>query len=222
MKIKLIFSALAGAIVLGSADAGTVLATNINTAEGDTVITSSSGALIDGGVVAVGYFLSTFDVAAAVAANDYDALISNFVTINSSFVGETTVDFGVDLAGYYTLSSFDYGAPSVESLGRILYTFFGDGITLGSSTEIGLVEFSEVIDSDNPTPDSNRLRLFTEQTGGEWTVLIGATGTSVTVDLTSVGLGIVETPSFVLQTIPETSTAILGAFGALGLLRRRR
>ncbi len=55
---------------------------------------------------------------------------------------------------------------------------------------------------------------FSEQ--GLWSVELTVSATHTTEGL------LTDTETFTFQVIPEPSTALLGLFGALGLLRRRR
>lgn len=199
------------------ASAGTIITSNIQNADGDTVLVDASGNLMSSGIAAAGYFNTLYDVNSAVLSNDFNSLYSNFNILTSGVIGSTTAFFGEDIAGFFESPSVDYGAPTGDMLGKTLYIFFGNSNSLETSTQFALVQFPLTIDSDDPTPDSNNLNLFT---GGSYTVVLGTTGGSATVDLTSIALGVVSNPT--LQLIPEPSTALLGALGMLALLRRRR
>ena len=216
MKLRYI-GAIATLALVASTQAGVILGTNIQGGTGDTLIAKSSNQLMSGGIAASGYFNAGFDVGAAVAAQDYAGLASAFNILTSSAIGETSADFGTDIAGFYSNPSVDYGAPGAR-LGAQLYTFFGNGGTLGGSSQFGLVSFGATIDADSPAPDSNNLNLFT---GATYTVLLGTTGGTATVNLSGIGQGeAVVNPT--LQLVPEPSAALLGLLGAVGLIRRRR
>lgn len=206
--------------------AGVIAGTNINTVSAaDTVISSSTGAAYSGGIAAGGYFTTGFDVSNAIATNNFAALAANFNVVTSVVIGQTTGDLGANIAGYYNLPSGSYGAPTADLSGKQLYTFYGSAATLTASTAIGqqiaLVLFSDTIGADTPAPDSNNLNLVT---GGNHTVRIGTTGFTSTVNLQPVGGSATAQLASIrmFAIVPEPSTALLGAIGALGLLRRRR
>lgn len=204
--------------------AGTVTALNFNDLNlaDDVVVASSSSTALSGTIIAVGWYNSGFDVAGAVASNDYLSLASasNFNVLTSTLSGNTSAAFGSNIAGYFEAPNQNYGAPTAGMLASPqLYILFGNGATLASPTsEYALVRFNEFIDPDIPFADSNTLNL----TGGSYTVLAGTTGTAI-VDLSSVGGSATESnTSLNLVAVPEPSAAFLGALGMVGLLRRRR
>ncbi len=216
MKIKAKIIALM-IIAPAASQAGTIITSNIQNADGDIVLTDASGVLLSTGIVSAGYFTTGFDVSTAVLTNDFVSLYSNFISLTSGAIGQTTLQFGSDIAGFFETPNTNYGAPTVDMLGKTLYSFFGDGATLNTSSQFALVQFAETIDADTPLPDANDLNLFV---GAPFAVLIGSTGGTASVDLNPIGLGTVTNPTLAL--VPEPSVALLGAFGVLGLLRRRR
>jgi len=214
--------------VLGVASAasfaGTVTALNFNDLNlaDDIVVASSSSTALSGTIVAVGWYNSGFDVSAAVAANNYSSLssASNFNVLTSALSGDTTSAFGSNIAGYFETPNQNYGSPTAGMLASPqLYILFGSGATLASPTsEYALVRFNDFIDPDVPFADSNTLNL----TGGSYTILAGTTGTAI-VNLSSVGGSATESnTSLNLVAVPEPTSTLLGAFGGLALLRRRR
>jgi PEP-CTERM motif len=195
--------------------AGVVSATNLNLADsGDSIITIS-GLAAQSGIVQAGFFTSGFDVNAAIVSENYSSLFANFNSLASGTLGDTTV-LGPTNFGLYFVGG-DYGAPSASApLGSLFYTFLGSGSTLANSSFIGLIEHTGVtIGADTPAPDSNDL------IASSGVVRLGTVGTT-SYDF---GSGAVSTPSLGLlsvNAIPEPSAALLGAIGAIGLLRRRR
>lgn len=204
--------------------AGTVTALNFNDLNlaDDIVVANASSTALSGTIIAVGWYNAGFDVAGSVASNDYLALssASNFNVLTSALSGDTTSAFGSNIAGYFETPNQNYGSPTAGMLASPqLYILFGNGATLASpTTQYALVRFNEVISADVPFSDSNTLNL----TGGSYAILAGTTGTAV-VNLSSVGGSATESnTSLNLVAVPEPSGALLGAFGSLALLRRRR
>jgi hypothetical protein len=223
MKAYLRIFALFG-VTSAASLAGTVTALNFNDLNlaDDIVLANSSSTALSGTIIAVGWYDAGFDVAGAVAVNDYASLssASNFNVLTSALSGDTTSAFGSNIAGYFETPNQNYGAPTAGMLASPqLYILFGNGATLASPTsEYALVRFNEFIDPDVPFADSNTLNL----TGGSYAILAGTTGTAV-VNLSSVGGSATESnTSLNLVAVPEPSAALLGALGMVGLLRRRR
>jgi hypothetical protein len=209
-------------LFLSSAQAGTVVATNINDPANDVVVANMSASALSGTIVAVGWYNAGFDVDAAAAANNFAALssASNFNVLTSTLTGETSDTFGSDIAGYYITSNQDYGSPTAQMLASPqLYVLFGNAATLaGANTQYALVRFNESINADTPIADSNTLQL----SGGSYTILSGTTGTAI-VDLSSIeGSSTESNTSLQLVAIPEPGAALLSAIGMMGLFRRRR
>lgn len=209
-------------LFLSNAQAGTVVATNINDPANDIVVANMSATALSGTIVAVGWYNSGFDVSAAVASNNFSALssASNFNVLTTTLTGETSDTFGSDIAGYYITPNQDYGSPTAQMLASPqLYVLFGNAATLaGVNSQYALVRFNETIGSDSPLVDSNTLQL----SGGSYTIMAGTTATAI-VNLSSIeGSSTESNTSLQLIAVPEPSAALLGALGMVGLLRRRR
>lgn len=220
-----------------SSNAATIAASGIfDLGGGDTLIVDGLGNKLASGIASTGYFTIT-DGEVATLASAYMAsggadtvakstLVNAFVGLsNDDFVTGSTATFGGVVPGVYT-STADLGllGTSYAGLNKVLYTFFGNGQTLGNSAAIGLALHTGVtLDRDDnvATPDSNDAGL-----GNPYQALIRGTGvTSTTYDASLIFT--VPTPpiaanAFQLVGVPEPSAALLGAVGALGLLRRRR
>jgi len=166
----------------------------------------------------VGFFTTGFDVAGAVASNNYSALVTNFNVVASAGVGDTAGTYGVNMPGMYDTNQGPL-VTNAASIGRSLYSFFtvGSSLTAGNvGSAYALVNSGQTVIADAFPPTD--YTLFTT-TG---TVVHGQLTTGT---FSAPPLGIeagVSAPAFNLVPIPETSTALLGALGALGLLRRRR
>lgn len=217
MKIKALLTFAVASFLIAGADAGTIASSNLIDAGGnDILITNASGTRLSTGYVASGYF-SVTDADVSLASASTATL---FALASSSFVALATDNFSsLGVAGLYTANA-DYGAPGAN-LGKTLYTFVGNGTTIQNSTQILVYRHNETIGLDTPLPDSNNLA----PTGG--TLLAGSTGPNTTYDSRPVngpnGNQNLSAGTLVLSiVVPEPSTMMLGAIGALGLLRRRR
>jgi hypothetical protein len=212
-KISLIVAAVALTAV-SNVNAGVISATNLNLADAGDLIISVAGVPIENGIAQAGFFNTGFDVSAAILSANYTSLFANFNSLASGQIGDPGV-LGAGKFGLYFVGG-DYGAPGPSApLNSILYTFLGSGATLAGSSHIGLLQSSATIGVDTPTPDSNDL------IASDGTVRLGQTGTINY----AFGAAPVSTPNLNLMAvsvIPEPSAALLGAIGALGLLRRRR
>lgn len=209
MNIKI--AALALLCVTSFASAGVVSGTNIDLgASGDTIILTGTTPAVTG-IATGGWFTAGFDVAGAIASNNFASLVSNFHVLASGQLGGDDA-LGPGYKGNYLFSN-NYVLGTDVALGTVLYTFIGNAANLSSSTLFALIQHTETVGPDSPSPDSNNLNF------GNGTVLIGQKGTTTY----NFGGGNVSTPSLTLvAAIPEPSTLLLGAVGALGLLRRRR
>lgn len=141
------------------------------------------------------------------------------------FVTGSINTFGGAIPGIYT-STADLGliGAAYPGLNKVLYTFLGDGFTFNGSLQIGLVMHTGLaLDRDDNvgTPDSNDAGL-----GNPYQSLIRDTMYTTTSYDPSLIFTVPSAPisaqAFQLAGIPEPSTVLLGAVGALGLLRRRR
>jgi hypothetical protein len=218
-------SAIAAVALVGSAHAGSVSSTNISVGSGDLLI-ENNGAFLSSGSASAGYFNAGFDVAAAVASQNFGALVQNFNVLASAQIGDTTNLLGANVTGYYAIGDTDYGAPGART-GAVLYTFFTTATALSSanagSDAFGLVQSSLTIDAETFPPDSNSIVVSngTDATGVKSTVLLG-TVTPGTADLGPLSTGPTSVNGLNLVSVPEPSVALLGLLGLAGLVRRRR
>ena len=184
----------------GSDDYGVLLSTGVP-------VTASAG------VARVGIFTTLTDaqVTALAVAGDYATLfaVGNFTSIvNDNFTGINTA-YGAN-PGFVSASITGYAvANPTESL----YVFITSG------TELGLFRSSLVLAADPAVPPETTYAI----SFGSGTNVIGVAGPDYEVPYTGIAAGPKLVNSFQLvNTVPEPSAALLGAIGALGLLRRRR
>jgi len=223
MKIK---SFIASATLLfGVAQAATVQGTNVG---GDfpqvrPIVSSTGSTAATGGIVGMGYFGSYS--ATQVATLAATPTLENILLLAADFVSvvTTTIDsYGAGTGLYNAGTPGDITLPSGRN-NESFYTFIGNAGSLLGSTSFLLWDHVDTIGPvDTPaTPDSNNLQL-----GTEGAALIAGNTTNVTVPAESLGGSPGETVTLsgirLYNAIPEPSTALLGAIGALGLLRRRR
>lgn len=211
---KVLFTLLGGALVTLS-NAATVQLNNVVDGTSDTLFANSSGNLLTGVYAAGGYFTAGFDVATAISSNDFASLISNFVVLTSATIGANSSSLEGAYAGYVEGALTDIGNVTGANplIGVALYTFVTDSSGFGDATAFAIVNNNLVIGDDQPTP-----RSYTLNPANGTLVL----GTESTYTGNAGGLGNGTYEVFRLTAIPEPSTMLLGAIGALGLLRRRR
>ncbi len=220
MKMKLASLALA-AFATVQANAATFVLSNVVSFDGtgDVLIErseSDTGARLTGGVVAMGYFPVGFDLSGGL--NNIQNIVAGFTVITSGAVGLNSENLGLASAGYYDFAGttpFTVNATTNQQLlGRALYLFAGNGATLAGSSYFGLQQIGTIL-SDDPFPQT----YVSSQVPPVPVFGIGTVGT-FTGDAS--GAGSATYTTLQLAAIPEPSAALLGAVGALGLLRRRR
>jgi hypothetical protein len=144
---------------------------------------------------------------------------ATFATINSSWTNVGSYTFATAAAGSYNGSFF---SPSnlvfTDALGLAgdnVWLWVTDGGNLNlvmQATSAAAGDFLFKADAD--IPNSGNLDISTGAFPG-WTLALGT--------FTTGGVNASYGGSYVLNdAIPEPSAALLGAFGAIGLLRRRR
>jgi hypothetical protein len=184
----------------GTDDYGILLSTGVPVAAG-------------AGLAQVGIFttLSDLQVSTLAAAQDYTTLfaVGNFTSITSDDFTGISSSYGAN-PGFVSAGISGY---TVANVGESLYVYITSG------TQLGLFKSNQVLAADPAVPpESTYLISF-----GSGTNVIGAAGPDYSVPYTGIGTGPVSVNSFQLvNAVPEPSAALLGALGALGLLRRRR
>jgi len=212
MKLKL--ATLAGLAALNcTANAAIYLPSNVVTGTNRDVLFQTPGALnaplLSGGIVALGYFTGG-------APSSNPALImttiSNFTLQTFALTATFSVDLDGSFAGYVQGAEFNgpvipLGSPLID---LPVYIFVGNAATLASSTAWALIQ-TATIAADIPVEQT-----YTAVPSLGNVPVLGSFGTFT---------GAVNEASATyntLQLVPEPSAALLGAIGALALLRRRR
>lgn len=97
---------------------------------------------------------------------------------------------------------------------RNMYVFIGNGTTYANSTEVLVLRTSFLFNASQTGPTA----FVNTITTGNSSALLG----TVVADVRTTSADTSVTPGWRTGAIPEPSAALLGALGALGLLRRRR
>lgn len=212
-----------GLLILASNSFGALvelssLGSNYNGTDDYGVVLSSGSPITSGmGTATAGFFstLSDTQVTQLAEAMDYATLFApgNFTSIigsdfsNSGF-GPVDGFFQNSIAGY----------DPTAGLNEVLYVYFVSG------TEIGLFRSTQtlVADAGGTSPENN---YFIRLSDG--TPLIGKAGPSYETDYSNIGGQGFENTTIantfqLVDTVPEPSSALIAALGALSLMRRRR
>jgi hypothetical protein len=211
MKLKALFLAAFAALSLNGQAANYYVNNVVAGGSTDVLIENNSGALLDGGIVAIGYFASG---APSSSIGDIQTTIANFTLQHSVLAGSPSADLGDSVAGYFQSSILAGGQITVGSplLGLGVYLFAGNAATLAASTEFALVRVGTIAD-DVPFNQQYTADAAAALTAGA--LIIG------NVDTAANPLGGVS-QSLQLVPVPEPSVALLGLLGAVGFFRRRR
>ena len=219
MKIKLSFvSALIA--MASSANAATLAVSNVSTGLGDAdaLYENVDGTLVDGGIVAMGYFGSinpSGDIA------DIVATLADFTSLATGVIGGYSASLEGNYPGFVEAANTDLGdlLAGDPLIGKKLYAFVGNLSTLASSTAYALY----LVDTFVEEEAGFGLTYLAQPFG--ITPLIGSID-SITINapLAADSGGALETYTTLklVEAVPEPSAALLGAVGALALLRRRR
>lgn len=206
MKSKIIALTL-----LASANAYAVVVTVDSGGFTQAVVNSANTPIpVGGGWVGVGFF-STYSAGTDFSQLSGADLAADFVLFGPSFAfGGTGFD------GFFS-GVVDGGRVGASSpfLGQNLFTVTGNASTLADSSEALIYRHSVTFPNDDGAPAPASLSAVPGDAGGAY--LFGGPSGGTTVILGT------DIPAVMMGTlIPEPSVALLGAFGVLGLLRRRR
>ena len=219
MKLKLTIAAAIMALNVAS-QAATYTVSNVGDGTTDILLqdglnVNSTVKLLDGGVVALGYFAAGYSF--PTLANAQTA-VSAFTLVTSAIAGTYSDTLGASLPGYVEGAQFQGATIATGNAlaGRALYVFAGNASTLAGSTRFGLQQVAS-IQLDEPLELGYSVTL-----AGAPAPIYGTIG-SYTGDAAGQGSNTYSTLNLAnTVSVPETSSALLGAMGALGLLRRRR
>ena len=214
---SLLFAASVGMVSAASYTLQTgATATSNGFANSAGLVYQNSASASFAGPGTVGFGIFTISDAQISAAANGGVLTSAFVGFGTTPTGTFTAPGLSANAGTFSRNSTGTvtGSSFASSL---VYLFVGNGTTYANSTEFGVFKttFSYLAGDDAiPTP------IVYTVTNSNTSVLIGST----TSDVKTTGTDASVTPGFRTAAvgIPEPSAALLGAIGALGLLRRRR
>jgi hypothetical protein len=222
MKIKVI-STLALFLVSASSNAAVFIVSNVigGVASTDALFQNtpeSGGALLNGGIVTLGYFGSNAYVPSGNLLN-ISTTISDFSVVASGIAGTPSADLGGSFAGFVQAAGVTSSPATITGanalIGRALYVFVGNGATLSSSTAWGLKRVNFIGD-DVP----NDITYLANPFGGSAPV-VGTIGSFVG-NAGGQGSGTFATLQLAAAAVPEPSTMLLGLIGVSSLLRRRR
>jgi MYXO-CTERM domain-containing protein len=217
MKTKAIITVISG-LVLGSITTQAAQYAIFNANSGpatETLWANVDGSLMDGtGFVAIGYF------GAGVVVTDIPSLlanVANFTATQTHTPGNSNAATIFSGPGYvaqdYSLFALNTGSNPL--IGRSVYAIASNAANLlGATDSNGFSMFLVDTIKDDGATDNQ----YTANPR-DATPIIGELGT-FTGDPAGQGSGTYTTLKLV--TVPEPSAALLGALGALGLLRRRR
>lgn len=223
MKIKQLSLLLS--LVVSSANAAsiTVATSDSSNVPGGTArsihITDGTAIANGSGFVALGYFstLTSFGTSNAAAIETDFNQLGTSGTVSGVDVGGTPID------GLFSFSPLSANIPGGSPfINQEIILVIGNGTSIGNSSELLILESTTQFAEDNPT----FFATLDLQTGTGLSVLYGANNYDASSDVI-VNFGGTDyfgaTNSYQMAAvIPEPSAALIGGFGALLLLRRRR
>lgn len=201
-----------------SASAATLAVTNVATGLGDAdaLFENVDGTLVDGGIVALGYFGSN-NPSGNIA--DIAATLADFTSLATGVIGGYSASLEGNYPGYVEATNVELGDLLAGNalIGKKLYAFVGNQSELSLSTAFALYLVDTFVEEEAGLGGTYLAQPF------GITPLIGSVD-SITTLSPAVVSGDPETYTTLklAQAVPEPSATLLGAFGALGLLRRRR
>lgn len=222
MKLKLIAAA---ALIAASSHSNAAIyyVSNLVTGSGSSeALYQSAGLanapLLSGGIVALGYFPSNAYVPSS-SLGDINTTISDFIIVAFALAGSNSAQLsGPGAAGYVDAAAVDLAniASNSPLVGRALYAFAGSASTLSTSTAWALKQVATLVDDEAAEGE-----YFANPKGGVAPV-IGTIGSFTGEPLPDLAAGPSTFSTLQLVAVPEPSAVLLGALGAIGLLRRRR
>jgi PEP-CTERM motif len=213
-------------LILGpvSANAATMIATNISVGPGDTLYAYKNNSLLDTGYVTIGYFIAGITQDQIDTVTELQSVLAtptNFISVSSVVPGVATNGIG---NGYADGALVNIGQITVGNalLGRTIYSIVTNQSSLaafasgsGVNNQVALVNIGLIKDD---VPDT---QAYSANPQSPATAVIGSFD-SILINDDSNALGNGTYGTLKMDAVPEPSTVLLAAFGVLGLLRRRR
>jgi hypothetical protein len=210
---------VASALVAGALTSNAATYSLFNVAGGpgtDTLWANQDGSLMNGtGFVTMGYFATNPLTTDIDTIAELVALKSTFTSVQTATPGLSAAFIGAGYLAEDSASSATTITGSNALIGRKLYAIASNASSLAAATALDAFSLFEVatIGDDSPIEQA-----YVASPSGV-TPIIGELDSG---DFGDLGLGEGTYTTLKLVGVPEPSAALLGAFGVLGLLRRRR
>lgn len=176
---------------------------------GDAFTGASGGTSAGPGTVAVGIF-STDALSGVSSASQLLSLFTNFGGVTNTFAAAGATGN----RGVFSLST-SLQVEGSQFVNKNMYFLAGNGTTLANSTEFLVFKSNTLFTiADDSSPTAVGVTFRPDQ----GTVLLG----SILADVKTASTDASVTQGWQMAPVPEPSALLLGALGALGLLRRRR
>lgn len=215
MKLKNVF--LIGACLLAGAMASNAATYQLINVQGDpavdTLFANNNGTLMSSGTVAIGYWSAGVTTDQINTIEELVPLLASFTAADNAVPGASVAFSG---PGYLAEDPV-INSPILAGnplIGKGVYVIATSAASLAAATinDEFSVFFLRNISEDSPIENT-----YTGNPLGA-TIIIGTSG----VFTGDAGFGQGNYATLQMAVIPEPSAALLGAVGALGLLRRRR
>lgn len=221
MKIKNTILTLGVTLAcLSSIDAATMLISNVSNGTGDTLWALNNNTPMSSGVVVMGYFPASVLVSEINTINGLVSKLGQFVSVSTVNISAVDPTLEGAFNGYAESDAVTVPGSPLNAgnalLGRTVYQIVTNASSLAVATvsnQFGLLSYGTFL-GDQPIEQP----FDGSPTLGQ-PIITGGVGSFVVNDGSFYQNGQYNT--FKLN-IPEPSTAILGAIGALALIRRRR
>jgi hypothetical protein len=179
----------------------------------DQAFTGASGGTSAGpGIVSVGIFSESVNFSTFTTASDFVNAFTNFGNITNTFAAAGATGN----RGVYSVALNNITVASTSFAGKNMYLFAGNGTTLANSTEFLVFRSNNTFNAADDSVPTATTYTFRPSLG---TTLWG----SELPDVKTASTDASTTAGWQMAApVPETSTSLLGALGALALLRRRR
>ncbi len=212
---------LLAASVIGLAAPAMAASYTVTNSSGGTLtqsVVDASGNFFSGGVALFGYYTSDRD-AAITSSTTTAGILQSFVLVGSGAINPTTG--ATPIQGVFSAAGNADITTAGAAGGRAIYVLLGNASTFEASTQVAVLKMSSSFATSEPATATISLRNTASPTDEPGTMLFGGHNL-FSGDPTPTSTGGAAQPFYSLAAIPEPSTALLGAIGALGLLRRRR